>query len=325
MPDDLAMSEYLRKQRKVDRARALATAVQESTEAMRSQNYDLVVRILSPYENELSGADKKRYEIARSRSKELPAESTSPSPIGVDAFVNMRLESKFWNIELNGKEHKVHSGTIGTAGRRTKQSFASAADAKQAFERLVEQKRKAGYAELPSAKLTDRSSFWRLISDILSRTRNLEEFEHELNKELSRMTEGDILSFAKDYGALVTDACTWDVLGSARLIGCGWSDDGFLDFRRWLVFQGKDVFEAVLHDAEFLATYDRGANPVEQWYTGYHPATVYGYVSQKEFPYSEVSCGTWDLPEGADPYRFDNKIRARFPKLWKRIQRASMR
>ena len=45
------------------------------------------------------------------------------------------------------------------------------------------------------------------------------------------------------------NAALWD---AADIIGCGCSDDGFSDFRAWLIAQGKEVYDKALADPESL-------------------------------------------------------------------------
>ncbi len=45
------------------------------------------------------------------------------------------------------------------------------------------------------------------------------------------------------------DAALWD---AADIIGCGCSDDGFEDFRGWLIALGKETYEKALVDPESL-------------------------------------------------------------------------
>ena len=42
-------------------------------------------------------------------------------------------------------------------------------------------------------------------------------------------------------------AALWD---AADIIGCGSGDDGFWDFRAWLIAQGKEVYENALADPD---------------------------------------------------------------------------
>jgi len=54
---------------------------------------------------------------------------------------------KFWNITLNGKDHEVRYGRIGTAGQSQTKSFATEAEAKASHDKLIAEKVKKGYAE----------------------------------------------------------------------------------------------------------------------------------------------------------------------------------
>lgn len=56
------------------------------------------------------------------------------------------VSSKFWAIEVDGKSFTTTYGKIGSDGRSTTKSFASAAEARQAADKLIAQKEKKGYA-----------------------------------------------------------------------------------------------------------------------------------------------------------------------------------
>jgi predicted DNA-binding WGR domain protein len=55
--------------------------------------------------------------------------------------------SKFWEVEVSGCEMKTRWGKIGTAGRSTTKSFADAAAARTAADKLVAEKTADGYVE----------------------------------------------------------------------------------------------------------------------------------------------------------------------------------
>jgi uncharacterized protein (TIGR02996 family) len=59
--------------------------------------------------------------------------------------------SKFWEIELSGDSFTARWGRIGTAGQEKTQSFDSAAEAKQAHDKLVAEKTKKGYKLVSSS------------------------------------------------------------------------------------------------------------------------------------------------------------------------------
>jgi uncharacterized protein (TIGR02996 family) len=55
--------------------------------------------------------------------------------------------SRFWNIELKRKSFTVSFGRIGTKGQSRKKTFPSAAKARQAYDKLIQEKLARGYTE----------------------------------------------------------------------------------------------------------------------------------------------------------------------------------
>lgn len=59
--------------------------------------------------------------------------------------------AKFWTIEVNGTDHTVTYGKLGTDGQTKVKSFESAEEATKAAEKLVKAKTKKGYQEVDSS------------------------------------------------------------------------------------------------------------------------------------------------------------------------------
>ena len=57
---------------------------------------------------------------------------------------------KFWRITLDGKSHTVHFGRRGTKGQEQTKEFGSEEEARKSYEKLVAEKVKKGYVEVPS-------------------------------------------------------------------------------------------------------------------------------------------------------------------------------
>ena len=53
------------------------------------------------------------------------------------------------------------------------------------------------------------------------------------------------------YEDLAAQYGLWDAASVIKEYGC--SDDGFIDFRAWLIAQGKDVYMNALRDPDTLA------------------------------------------------------------------------
>jgi Protein of unknown function (DUF4240) len=125
----------------------------------------------------------------------------------------------------------------------------------------------------------------------------------------------------------------WDLWGAAYLLNFGSSDDGFDDFRGWLLAQGRAVWEAALRDPDGLAKLPkvRRLAPERRWegrywcqdildvaYKAYEQCTgqsvtpenvcdVFGAVSPQpaRFPAGE----RWDPDD-------DQQLRRRYPHLF---------
>ncbi|MEM9431422.1 MAG: DUF4240 domain-containing protein [Pseudomonadota bacterium] len=67
---------------------------------------------------------------------------------------------------------------------------------------------------------------------------------------LERFKASAIKDFDKHLQALIGEAYRTDIWALAYLLCDGCSDDSFAAFRCWLVLQGRDVFEATLHDPD---------------------------------------------------------------------------
>src|SRR5215471_19298721 len=75
----------------------------------------------------------------------------------------------------------------------------------------------------------------------------------QLEALLQEQDVADIVEFDRLFSELHNRAYTWPLWGAAYLIGGGCSDDGFMDFRGWLISRGREAFEAALDDPDSLA------------------------------------------------------------------------
>ncbi len=99
-----------------------------------------------------------------------------------------------------------------------------------------------------------KTEFWKIIDD--SRKEAGEDGKAHvdtLQAALKELEPNDLVSFQHWYDELAESADTWGLWGAAYVIGGGCSDDGFLDFKGWLVSRGEKVLAGAVADPDSLA------------------------------------------------------------------------
>jgi hypothetical protein len=101
----------------------------------------------------------------------------------------------------------------------------------------------------------DSVTFWKLID--ASRTASNEDPERQLEEIgalLDALPVEEVVAFQHRLDACFESSYTWAVWGAACVIAGGCSDDGFDDFRGWLISRGKRTFEAALEQPDELGS-----------------------------------------------------------------------
>jgi len=99
----------------------------------------------------------------------------------------------------------------------------------------------------------NRLIFWNLINASRREVRGepVEQME-ALKNALVELEIDDIFVFDRIFSEYHNRAYTFELWGAAYVIGGGCSDDGFTDFRGWLISRGEEVYEAAMLDPESL-------------------------------------------------------------------------
>ena len=169
----------------------------------------------------------------------------------------------------------------------------------------------------------DRTQFWKLVA--ASRRDaggDLDEQVEALRRRLLKLSPAEIVRFQEIFDRFSTRAYRWDLWGAAYIIGGGCSDDGFIDFRAWLISRGQQAYENALRDPESLVRVVREEDDDCQ-YEGFQYAASRAWEEKtgkgmNVFPrkglksYREKPAGKEWAEEGDD-------LRRRFPKLWKKF------
>ena len=162
--------------------------------------------------------------------------------------------------------------------------------------------------------------FWQIIEESrcdLSATApdgNMDRQIIRLTDLLSALPPQDVVDFDRHFSDHFIEAYNWDLWAAAYIIEGGCSDDGFMDFRSWLISMGRTVFAESLRDVESLVKY--ASDPTVEACSfeefQYIAGKVYGRQMDYDIEYpTEPSGKKWD--EDSDD------LEKRFPKLWERF------
>lgn len=123
----------------------------------------------------------------------------------------------------------------------------------------------------------NKEKFWELIEEVKQSCKdNLQDMAPELEKRLSEYSVKDVQKFCGIYDTYHTAMNSPGMISIAHLMNHEMlTDDGFIDFRNWLIAQGKEVFMKTMENPEFLAEYP--GQSIDGWYE----FEIFGYVGTK--------------------------------------------
>ena len=136
----------------------------------------------------------------------------------------------------------------------------------------------------------------------------------ELRALLSRLPLSEIVDFNVHFQDRMNAAFQWDLWAVAYLAAEGCSDEGFVDFRSWLISRGRDVFETAMVDAESLLQVIDAPDVEDVFFEEfqYVPAQVHAArTGGRELPPVPAR------PSATSGTRWhEDELAHRFPKLW---------
>jgi hypothetical protein len=164
--------------------------------------------------------------------------------------------------------------------------------------------------------------FWEIIE--LSRRKlrldesdgNMERQRQEFEALLSELSPEEIIAFDRQLIEQMNTAYRWDLWGAAYIIASGCSDDGFVDFRGWLISMGRQVFESAMADVESLVDAASSPGIEDVFFEGFInvPDEVYEQLTGRELP-EDIGL-SFGEPAGAKWSPTGEELRRRFPRLW---------
>ena len=100
----------------------------------------------------------------------------------------------------------------------------------------------------------DETQFWLLVDETRKQAGgNANEHIKTLENKLNKLSFDELTDFADFWGHFHGISYHWTLWTAAYIIGGGCSDDGFMDFRDWVISKGQNIFEAALKEPDSLA------------------------------------------------------------------------
>lgn len=106
---------------------------------------------------------------------------------------------------------------------------------------------------------------------------SVENHYEKVKTKLGSLSANDLVEFELTRYFLANKAQTWNLLGAAYVINNGCSDSRSMDFLCGVIFQGKNVYEKAIEDADTLVELDEeiALHLIEYELFGYVAAEVF--------------------------------------------------
>ena len=224
---------------------------------------------------------------------------------GFGASANSRGRTVYCKNLISGKtEGYTRSDIVGTISTNRLPTWARVnLDALQ--------QSKAKDTTIVEEKPLDKEDFWGIIDAARESSGGWQGMFDLLVEALVQLEEQDIVQFKlifNEYSDLAYKEKLW---AAAAMMHNGCSDDGFIDFRAWLVAQGKEVYLNALADPDSLADVAAVRAIGNAVYESNHMTPMNGYfdaASFEEMSYAATDAYEKKLGSGADIYSVLEKM-----------------
>ncbi len=162
--------------------------------------------------------------------------------------------------------------------------------------------------------MMSEEQFWSVIDGTASS--DVEQQADAVSARLATLSADDLLGYKRRFIEVVNRSNTFRHLGAAGVIMGSTSEDVFVSFRTWVVYQGREVYTAFVADPDSLAA--RGPTDDEQVGASealeFLPEEVWATLSDKGFPDLDGPT-VYDDPTGPQVDTAYGALAARFPAL----------
>jgi Protein of unknown function (DUF4240) len=93
-----------------------------------------------------------------------------------------------------------------------------------------------------AGEIMNEESYWAIVDSSLKTTQNQAEQEQFLRSALKKITPQEIIGFHLTTSHLLNETYTSEMWCAGHIMNTRCSDDGFEDFRCWIISRGKQVY-----------------------------------------------------------------------------------
>jgi hypothetical protein len=148
-----------------------------------------------------------------------------------------------------------------------------------------------------TAEMLNEDQYWKIIDLSLKNTKDQDEQEQFLIKEIGKLTPKEMTGFRLRTDKLLYDTYNSEMWCAGYIMNGGCSDDGFEYFRNWVISRGKDVYYKAKKNPDDLVTQVNEETEVYEfesfWYVALEAFTkktgkvLYDYIDNDKFKTKE--------------------------------------
>lgn len=105
-----------------------------------------------------------------------------------------------------------------------------------------------------TSEMLDETLFWKIVDASVKNTKNQDDQELFLVKEIEKLTPKQMIGFRLRTDKFLYDTYNSDMWCAGYIMNGGCSDDGFEYFRNWVISRGKETFYKAKENPDSLVS-----------------------------------------------------------------------
>ena len=174
-----------------------------------------------------------------------------------------------------------------------------------------------------TAEMLDEDLYWAIVEKSLKSTKNQDDQEQFLIKEIGKLTPKQMIGFRLRTDKFLYDTYNSEMWCAGYIMNGGCSDDGFEYFRNWIISRGKNVYyNAKQNPDNLISEVDKNAEMYDfesYWYVALEAfkqktgKDLYDYIDNENFHTKE---GQYPKIEFSWQEENPESMKKVFPKLF---------